>query len=286
MADARCPASCGELIQGWIAGGEKLVSCPIDWFSEVEIGEGSPAPDERPLSRRMLREVIRYFGYRDKDLPPLRIDCRSDIPIAKGLASSTADIAATAVAAARFLRQSLDETQLADLCLRLEPTDSTIFRALTLFDHRRGQCRVPYHWLPPLEILILESPAVLTTADFHRQVTEERLRRQAARLDHVWALFQSACRSASLRQLGQACTLSAIASDELLPKPAFSTLLRLMERHDLLGINVAHSGTVVGLLLDPRYHDAERLTAALGAEGILRSYPRQHRRRMVAGGVR
>ncbi|MBC8832016.1 propanediol utilization protein, partial [Escherichia coli] len=26
---ARCPASCGELLQGWILGGEKLISYPI-----------------------------------------------------------------------------------------------------------------------------------------------------------------------------------------------------------------------------------------------------------------
>ncbi|HAD0256910.1 GHMP kinase, partial [Salmonella enterica subsp. enterica serovar Anatum] len=33
MAVAQCPASCGELIQGWILGSEKLVSCPVDWYS-------------------------------------------------------------------------------------------------------------------------------------------------------------------------------------------------------------------------------------------------------------
>ncbi len=286
MAEARCPASCGELIQGWIAGGEKLVSCPIDWYSDVSVGEGPPARDERPLSRRMLSQVVAHFGYRPGDLPPLRIDCHSTIPIAKGLASSTADIAATAVATARLLRQSLDEVTLAQLCLRLEPTDSTVFQALTLFDHHTGACHIAHAWQPALGIIILESPDTLTTAAFHQRIGNERLLRQADQLDRAWRLFQRACSTESPRLLGEAATLSAQARNQLLPKPAFDALLRLVERENLYGINVAHSGTVVGLLLDPRHHDAERLLAALATYGILRHYPRQHISRMVPGGVR
>ncbi|WP_213989533.1 GHMP kinase [Sodalis sp. dw_96] len=286
MADARCPASCGELIQGWIAGGEKLISCPIDWYSEVEVSEGEPAADERPLSRRMLQQVIDYFGHQQGEIPPLRIDCRSTIPLAKGLASSTADIAATAVATARYLHRALDERQLADLCLRLEPTDSTVFRALTLFDHHYGTCHIAYPWLPALDILILESADTLTTAAFHRRINKDSVRQQGERLDSAWQMFQTACRSESRRRLGEATTLSAAASDLYLPKPAFNALLRVVERHDLFGLNVAHSGTVVGLLLDPRRHDPGRIIADLTQTGVLRHYSRQHMTHMVPGGVR
>ena len=37
MAEAHCPASCGELLQGWILVSEKLVSCPINWHSYVSV---------------------------------------------------------------------------------------------------------------------------------------------------------------------------------------------------------------------------------------------------------
>ena len=58
MAVAQCPASCGELIQGWILGSEKLVSCPVDWYSTVEVDYGSPRADERPLARAMVDHSI------------------------------------------------------------------------------------------------------------------------------------------------------------------------------------------------------------------------------------
>ena len=35
----KCPASCGELMQGWIEGSEKLISYPINWYSEVVVEE-------------------------------------------------------------------------------------------------------------------------------------------------------------------------------------------------------------------------------------------------------
>ncbi|HEY0208152.1 GHMP kinase [Acerihabitans sp.] len=286
MAEARCPASCGELLQGWILGGEKLVSCPIDWYSEVEVRAGRPMAEERPLSRRMLDQVIDHFGFDPADVPPLRIDCRSTIPIAKGLASSTADIAATAVATARWFGRELDEITLARLCLRLEPTDSTVFRALTLFDHRHGACHVSQQWLPKLDILILESPQTLTTCACHRRIGDNDLRAQEEQLNGAWMLFRQSCAQHSPRLLGEAATLSARARNSLLPKPGFDKLLRIVEQQDIYGLNVAHSGTVVGLLLDASRHDTDRLMAALAETGLLRHYTRQHITRVVAGGVR
>jgi L-threonine kinase len=58
--------------------------------------------------------------------------------------------------------------------------------------------------------------------------------------------------------LGEAATISAIASQRLLPKPGFDALLELVESAGLYGLNVAHSGSVVGLLLD-----RDQLLAAL-----------------------
>jgi uncharacterized protein involved in propanediol utilization len=47
-----------------------------------------------------------------------------------------------------------------------------------------------------------------------------------------------------------------------LPKPGFDALLELVESAGLYGLNVAHSGSVVGLLLDRRRHDVDFAMAA------------------------
>ncbi|SQI97784.1 threonine kinase in B12 biosynthesis [Klebsiella oxytoca] len=107
----------GKLIQGWILGSEKLVSCPVDWYSTVEVDYGSPRADERPLARAMVDQLLSYWRYPPALSKEIRIDICSTIPVAKGMASSTADIAATAVAAAHHLGHPLDEPTLARLCV-------------------------------------------------------------------------------------------------------------------------------------------------------------------------
>ena len=285
MSVARCPGSCGELIQGWILGSEKLVSCPIDWYSTVEVCDGIPRADERPLTRAMVEALLVHFGFPQALSPTLRIEVDSTLPIAKGMASSTADIAATAVAAAHHLGHSLDETTLAALCVALEPTDSTLFRQLTLFDHHHAGTQIACATAPHFDLLVLESPVLLRTADYHRLPREAALKAHAGELQQAWEKVQTACTRQDASLLGEAATLSAIASQALLPKPGFAALMALVESCDLYGLNVAHSGSVVGLMLDPRRHDVEYLKWALTQKKLTDHWPKQHLLRAVPGGV-
>lgn len=286
MALAQCPASCGEIIQGWILGSEKLVSCPVDWYSEVEITTGAPLPDERPLVRAMVKQVLAYWQLPHALNNEIRIDCRSTIPVAKGMASSTADIAATAVATSRHLGFTLDDVSLSQLCVTLEPTDSTVFRSLTLFDHNTAQTRISCEHLPALDVLLLESPLTLRTEDYHRLPRRAALMSSADALDSAWHKVQRACLASDPALLGEAASQSAMASQALLPKPGFNALMAIVEQCDLYGLNVAHSGSVVGLFLDRQQHDLEKVRALLSKPALQQHWPQQHLLRMVEGGVR
>ncbi|MBS0054640.1 GHMP kinase [Yersinia sp. Marseille-Q3913] len=286
MAEARCPASCGELIQGWILGGEKLISCPVNWFSTVSVSDGAPSGNERPRMRQMLAAVLAYFDHPAEMARGLNIRFDSTIPVAKGLASSTADIAATALATARHLGETLDEAALAALCVTLEPTDSTLFQQLTLFDHQTAATQISYDWQPQLDILLLESPNILNTEDYHRRDRQPALLATAASLARAWQLFTQAAERRDCSLLGQATTVSAQASQRLLVKPDFAALMKLVENLDLYGLNVAHSGSVVGLLLDRQRHDVERIYWQIQQRNITQNYPTQHLLTMVPGGVR
>ncbi|WNI61560.1 L-threonine kinase [Enterobacter asburiae] len=285
MAVAQCPASCGELIQGWILGSEKLVSCPVEWYSTVEVSHGSPVADERPLSRAMVERLLQHWHYPAQLGQDIRIDVHSTIPVAKGMASSTADIAATAVATARHLGRQLDESTLAALCVSLEPTDSTVFRQLTLFDHNDASTQIACDAQPDLDLLVLESPQTLRTADYHRIPRQAGLQAGAPALKRAWEKVQESCITQNPYRLGEAATLSAIASQRLLPKPDFDALLALVEECGIYGVNVAHSGSVVGLMLDRSKDDVDYVKWLLAKKKLTRHWPQQHLLRMVTGGV-
>ncbi|VEA32710.1 GHMP kinase [Salmonella enterica subsp. enterica] len=286
VAVAQCPASCGELIQGWILGSEKLVSCPVDWYSTVAVTAAPPLVNERPLSRAMVERVLAHWQYPAHWSNEIRVDVRSSIPVAKGMASSTADIAATAVATAHHLGHSLDETTLAQLCVSIEPTDSTVFHQLTLFDHNNAATQIACEATAANRFAGTGKPGHTAHARLPPSPRQQKLIASSATLQQAWNLVQEACITQNPLRLGEAATLSAIASQTLLPKPGFTALLSLVEECDLYGLNVAHSGSVVGLMLDRKRHDIARLKGKLAEKKLTRHWPKQHLLKMVTGGVK
>jgi uncharacterized protein involved in propanediol utilization len=57
--------------------------------------------------------------------------------------------------------------------------------------------------------------------------------------------------------VGRVASASAGINQRYLPKPHFSELMRLSEDVGAAGLQVAHSGTVAGLLFDPRRPELE-----------------------------
>src|SRR5260370_582805 len=110
--------------------------------------------------------------------------------------------------------------------------------------------------LPPIPIVgaRTQSESTVDTPAFEPAVYTEyeialfkRLRRAARRAVAV----------GDTRLLGQVASASARINQRFLPKPELEPLLRLCIRHGGCGIQVAHSGTILGLIFDARRPDAE-----------------------------
>ena len=78
-------------------------------------------------------------------------------------------------------------------------------------------------------------------------------------------------------------TRSAITNQQLLYKPQLDAVLRLAEDVGAVGVNAAHSGTVLGLLFDDDNALAEN--AVSQAWESLFGIQRIYNRRIVGGGV-
>jgi uncharacterized protein involved in propanediol utilization len=63
--------------------------------------------------------------------------------------------------------------------------------------------------------------------------------------------------------IGSVASASARMNQRFLPKPHFDHLEQMVERVGAVGLQVAHSGTVVGMLFDPRVAELdERIRCA------------------------
>ncbi|MEO6503595.1 MAG: GHMP kinase, partial [Jatrophihabitantaceae bacterium] len=95
---------------------------------------------------------------------------------------------------------------------------------------------------------------------------------EIARFGVLRAALRRAVAKADVALLGRVATASARINQRYLPKPRLETLLRLCAEHGGCGVQVAHSGTVAGLIFDARAEhvgeDIERCAAALSHAGL------------------
>ena len=282
-ATARVPGTCGELVQGTLGGLPFHVSCPVDVYSTVTVEltdrPGVQHPPDSPKAGAGARATLEHLGAR----VGARVSLRSDLPRGKGMGSSTADVAGAIGACARALDVELDAATVARLALSVEPTDGSVFPGIVLFDHRRGALFEPLGEAPPLEIAVLDFGGEVDTLEFNAVDRSELLRSSEPEVAEALSLVRRGIAEGQLDLLGRGATISALANQRVLPKPQLPSVLGFAEWIGALGVNVGHSGTVLGVLLDPARHDAREVLAL--ARGELPGLALALACRLIGGGV-
>lgn len=247
------PASCGELVQGTIGGTKFLVSCPVNWFSRVTVRLGPGLEDAYPANRIKtylgVRRMLDMKGFADYGAV---LEVSSSIPVGKGMASSTADLAAGCFAAAAALDAKPDPHEIAVIALAVEPSDATFFPGIVLFDHVQGKLYEELGEALPLGIIALDFGGVVDTLEFNsRGDLSAWYSSHQSEISQSLELVKAGIARKDPVLLGKGATLSARVNQGILPKPRLEELIDFTSRYGAYGVNVAHSGTVAGVLVPP-----------------------------------
>ena len=250
-ASAAAPGTCGELCQGLVDGVVCMVTCPIDMYSVATVelfpsdGEVS-GPADSPKTRRAVRATLDYL---QEDALAASLSLDSSLPRGKGMASSTADVAAAIVATASALGRELAPERISEIALGVEPSDGIMFPGIALVDHRAGRVARTLGPPPPMRILVLDFGGALDTVEFNRVDRKDILKRTESDTARAVCLIEEGIKCRDIARIGKGATLSAIANQQVLFKPGLEAALELSQSVGALGMNVAHSGTVIGILL-------------------------------------
>lgn len=284
-ASAAAPGTCGELCQGLIDGIVSMVTCPIDMYSVATVelcpGDGEVSgPADSPKAREAVRATLDYLQ-EGALVASLTLD--SPLPRGKGMASSTADVAAAIVATSSALGRELAPPQIADIALSVEPSDGIMFPGIAQFDHRAGRTARTLGPPPPMRVLVLDFGGALDTVEFNRVDRKDILRCTKSDTARAVRLIEDGIGRGDIARIGRGATLSAIANQRVLFKPGLEAALELARTVGATGVNVAHSGTVIGILLPDDAGLAERTAASAwerlpGMESV-------RCQRIVGGGV-
>lgn len=242
----KAPGSCGELVQGTINGVNFLITCPVDWYSEITVTDAASQVEVDPKTSAAVTKTFEYLNVSRN----IGLTVKSDLPVGKGMASSSADISAACQAAALAATgRILSCDEIADIALAIEPTDGIFYPGIIMLDHINGTIRRSLGTPPPIYIAVFDVGGQVDTLDFNNRedlaVLNEAKESQVA---VAVALVTQGLKTGDAQLIGQGATLSALANQTILYKPCLEQVIQISRDYGAVGICAAHSGTVLGVM--------------------------------------
>ena len=281
----KAPASCGELVEGVLKGTPFLVTAPISMYAVATVSDAFSGV--HGLGEKAEEAMARTLAHIGQDSLPYGIRLDSAIPQGKGMASSSADIAAVSYAVARALGRELTGREIMDIAIAIEPSDGIAFTGLSHVSHTTGELFGQYFNVPLLAVSIFDVGGTVDTIAYYQSKGNSGNQDEAYRqlLDTVDQAFRTDGYQQEML-LGQAATASARLNQMHLEKPRLEEFITAAQGKGALGVLVAHSGTVVGALWtsDTCAADIEMRTQEMAAE-FRGSYTYMQTARLISGGV-
>lgn len=271
----------GELLQGALADPpvDFLVTFPINagsaaWFRCDAGAAGiSVSPPDRAKARALAGMMLARLGGASGG----ELVLRTELPLGKGLASSSADLVATARAVGRALGRCPSPREIEDLLRSIEPSDGVMHPGTVAFCHREVRLLEPLGHLPELTIVGIDEGGGVDTVAFNRgpRWFSDNERHEYGRLLDV---LRRAIPQRDTRTIGAVASRSADMHQRRHPKRMLAEVLAICRTAGGRGVVAAHSGTMLGVLLDEadpaypwRLQRTVRACAELGATSVYRS---------------
>src|SRR5205807_211609 len=203
----------GELLQGrlWEEREDFLVTLPISRYSyaifvaDPTCQDVTVFPPEKQKSKMLAcllleRSTLPHGG---------RLILQSELPVGKGLASSSADLVATARAISSCFHLSIPSSLLATLMCRIEPSDGVMYPGAVSFYHRQGRLREFLGMVPPLTIVGLDAGGEVAALQFNT-VPKVFTHTEELEYQDLLEVLSDAIRQQDVHLIGQVATRSAV----------------------------------------------------------------------------
>ena len=282
-----CPASCGEFVQGVMDRAEYLCSYAVDLYSTAEVEEKLNNINLGPLkSRKAIEAVFKKFNIPVEESKNISLKIRSKIPVGKGMASSTADIGATIKATLSMLNKTLTGEEISKLAVKIEATDSLLLNQHSIFNPLTADIKKYLGGINDAKVVILEPSDILDTKSIRMTPNYKTYKMQNKEIiKKSFELLDEGLAKNDLNLIGKACTYSGLANENIHKKPFLEKIIDISDKYGCYGVNIAHSGTVIGILMH-REMDDIRLIEYLREDEMSKYYKKIYTSDIIDGKVR
>ena len=261
----------GEILQGIFYGGDHqlhrgLVTLP--WLScgsaaRFRPDGGTRVRVETPGLTKAHRAAELTGMFLTGAIVGGTLEIENATPIGRGVGSSTSDVVATIRAVARSLGADLTSYDIGKLSVAAEKASDAIMFPdhAVLFAQREGD--VLKHFGGPLPKMVVlgfdtRCDTIIDTLTYELPAYKTD---EIETFRVLLGLLSHAIHTQNVSLIGRVATASSRINQKYLAKPCFNEMLAIAEYVGAVGVQVAHSGTVAGLILDPQLPRIEQSLA-------------------------
>jgi L-threonine kinase len=250
LGTGSCNGTFGELVQGVIGERPFLITLPIASLRSEAIFIPNPTVSEMTVLNSKVKALeagellVQQFGLNGGGL----LDIRTNIPVGKGMASSSADITAAMKAIAQSYLLPLTKEMISTIAAKIEPTDGVMYDEVVAYDYIHGELIESFGTFPPFILVGIDLGGTVDTIEFN-QFKKAYDRHDQNHFLEAYEWVRAGFRKKNISFIIKAATISARINQKIVPRPFFNEFEKLAHACQG-GIVVAHSGTVMGILID------------------------------------
>ena len=262
---AIAPGTCGELVQGFYNGKDFLINSPIPFFAKASVSLKNKNQNFKALEKnkylkvnQILNRVLSHLNTNEEFLYEVEIE--SKIPRGKGLASSTAELTAVILAVSSALNKKISDYEISNLLISVDNSSDGVFLpGISNINHLSGDVYDIYQNIPHLSFIIVDSGGEVSTQDFDRNFARSIAIENRSSIQQSLFFIEEGFSTKNPKLIAEAATISARVNQNVLFKDPLETLIEGTREFGGLGVNCAHTGSILGVMFDHQKTDKDKL---------------------------
>lgn len=249
-------AKVGELLQGAFGTNEPFLVSNISskLLKTITIASTDSINQGVRLGDKAMKAIELFYSLNDQKIkkqstPKIYFNQQRNFKTGKGLSSSSIDIFGILLAMNEIYNTQHPNHLLYQLAAQIEPTDPCLDLDSVLFNQKTGEI---IDTLPPIpySMLYFDSDSKIKIDTIELSQNRRYSENQILEFRTLYSDLKKSTENKDYATFFECITKSAIINETILPKNNFPMLLDFASKNNC-GLFVAHSGTYMGLLIEP-----------------------------------
>jgi L-threonine kinase len=190
----------------------------------------------------------------------ITISFSRNIPVGKGLSSSTADMLSTIRALQEIFGFLLREKTISEIFTSIEPHDGLMFKSCVVYDHRKGELIMELLYIPEFWVVAIDFGGVVDTVSYNKNLLfTDSITRQ---YEELLLKLENSFNLMDDKMIAECASESTYIHLSMHNNAERLKVFEECKQFNPMGVINTHSGTCLGLLFSKKIEKAEIMKIA------------------------